>query len=168
MILFDFLPKESAITGEYYANLLDQMTIEIREKWCNKFSKGVLLHQDNATSTTARFQLMLRAKRIWNNITSHLFADLEPSLLLFPDLKKTTNKQTKKKKKTISMDAISASLKKSRHRLKSRLTQSAPSSSILEWWHWNIVGSYHAGGCLHGEKEDMILDRRKTGWLLID
>ena len=46
VIMLDFLPKRSTITGAYYANLLDQLRTAIREK----LSKGVLLQQDNAKS----------------------------------------------------------------------------------------------------------------------
>ena len=43
VIMLDFLPKRSTITGVYYANLLDQMRTAIREKRRGKLSKGVLL-----------------------------------------------------------------------------------------------------------------------------
>ena len=48
IIMLDFLPKRSTITGVYYANLLDQLRTAIREKRRGKLSKGVLLQQDNA------------------------------------------------------------------------------------------------------------------------
>ena len=48
VIMLDFLPKRSTITGVYYANLLDQLRADIREKRRGKLSKGVLLQQDNA------------------------------------------------------------------------------------------------------------------------
>ena len=48
VIMLDFLPKRSAITGVYYANLLHQLRTAIREKRRGKLSKGVLLQQDNA------------------------------------------------------------------------------------------------------------------------
>ena len=43
VIMLDFLPKRSTITGVYYANLLDQLRTAIREKRQGKLSKGVLL-----------------------------------------------------------------------------------------------------------------------------
>ena len=43
VIMLDFLPKRSTITGVYYANLLDQLRTAIREKRRGKLSKGVLL-----------------------------------------------------------------------------------------------------------------------------
>ena len=58
VIMLDFLPKRSTITGVYYANLLDQLRTAIREKRRCKLSKGVLLQQDNA-STLAKLQWML-------------------------------------------------------------------------------------------------------------
>ena len=48
VIMLDFLPKRSKITGVYYASLLDQLRTAIREKRQGKLSKGVLLQQDNA------------------------------------------------------------------------------------------------------------------------
>ena len=48
VIMLGFLPKKGTITGEYYANLLDQLRTAIREKRRGKLSKGVLLQQDNA------------------------------------------------------------------------------------------------------------------------
>ena len=43
VIMLDFLPKRSTITGVYYANLLDQLRTTICEKRRSKPSKGVLL-----------------------------------------------------------------------------------------------------------------------------
>ena len=48
VIMLDFLSKRSTITGVYYANSLDQLRTAIREKRRRKFSKGILLQQDNA------------------------------------------------------------------------------------------------------------------------
>ena len=54
VIMLDFLPKRSTITGVYYANLLDQLRTAIREKCQGKLSKGVLLQQDNARVHTCK------------------------------------------------------------------------------------------------------------------
>ena len=43
VIMLDFLAKKSTITGAYYANLLDQLRIVIREKRRGKLSKEILL-----------------------------------------------------------------------------------------------------------------------------
>ena len=48
VIILDFLPKRSAITGVHHVNLLDQLRTAIREKRRGKLSKRVLLQQDNA------------------------------------------------------------------------------------------------------------------------
>ena len=45
IIMLDFLPKRSTITGVYYA---DQLRTPIHEKCRGKLSKGVLLQQNNA------------------------------------------------------------------------------------------------------------------------
>ena len=54
VIMLDFLPKRSTITGVYYANVLDQLRTAIREKRRGKLSKGVLLQQDNARVHTCK------------------------------------------------------------------------------------------------------------------
>ena len=54
VIMLNFLPKRSTITGVYYANLLDQLRTPIREKRRGKLSKGVLLQQDNARVHTCK------------------------------------------------------------------------------------------------------------------
>ena len=54
VIMLDFSPKRSTITGVYYANLLDQLRTAIREKRQGKLSKGVLLQQDNARVHTRK------------------------------------------------------------------------------------------------------------------
>ena len=54
VIMLDFLPKRSTRTGVYYANLLDQLRIAIREKRRGKLSKGVLLQQDNPRVHTCK------------------------------------------------------------------------------------------------------------------
>ena len=48
VIMLDFLPKRSTITGVYYANLLHQLRTAIREIRRGKLPKSVLLQQDNA------------------------------------------------------------------------------------------------------------------------
>ena len=62
VIMLDFLPKRSTITGVHYANLLDQLRTAIREKRRGKLSKGVLLQQDNARVHTCNG--CCRAKRV--------------------------------------------------------------------------------------------------------
>ena len=54
VIMLDFLPKRSTMTGVYYANWLDQLRTAIREKHRGKLSKGVLLQQDNGTVHTCK------------------------------------------------------------------------------------------------------------------
>ena len=54
VIMLDFLPQKSTITGVYYSNLLDQLRTAIREKRRGKLSKGILLQQDNARVHTCK------------------------------------------------------------------------------------------------------------------
>ena len=54
VIMLDFFPKRSTITGVYYANLLDQLRTTICEKRRGKLSKRVLLQQDNMRVHTCK------------------------------------------------------------------------------------------------------------------
>ena len=70
VIMFDFLPKTSTITGVYYAILLDQLRTTIREKRRGKLSKCVLLQQDNARDHTCKVK-MAAVERNWYALTPH-------------------------------------------------------------------------------------------------
>ena len=59
IIMLDFLPKRSRITGVYYANFLDQLRTAICEKRQGKLSKGVLCNRTVRESTLAKLQWML-------------------------------------------------------------------------------------------------------------
>ena len=121
IIMLDFLPKRSTITGVYYANLLDQLRTAICEKHRGKLSKGVLLQQDNARVHTCKVAVDAVERNGYELIPHPAYSpDLAPSnFFLFPNLKKDIrglhfrsdeevvtavknkyiNKQTKKKKK---------------------------------------------------------------------
>ena len=90
VIMLDFLPKKSTITGVYYANLLDQLRTAIREKCRSKLTKGVLLQQDNARVHTCKVAMDAVE---WNGYElipyPAYLPDLDPSdFFLFPNLKK--------------------------------------------------------------------------------
>ena len=88
VIMFDFLPKRSTISGVYYANLLDQLRTAIRKKRRGKLSKDVLLQQDNARVHTCKVA-MDAVERIGYELIPHpaYSPDLAPSdLFLFPNL----------------------------------------------------------------------------------
>ena len=89
VIMLDFLPKRSTITGVYYANLLDQLRTAIHEKCQGKLSKGVLLQQDN---TRSQHKVAMDAvERNGYELIPHpaYSPDLAPSeFFLFPNLKK--------------------------------------------------------------------------------
>ena len=101
VIMLDFLPKRRTITGVYYANLLDQLRIAIREKCRGKLSKGVLLQQGNTRVHTCKVA-MDAVERNGYELIPHpayspdlapsnffLFPDFAPSdFFLFPNLKK--------------------------------------------------------------------------------
>ena len=89
VIMLDFLPKRSTITGVYYANLLDQLRIAIREKRRGKFSKSVLLQQDNARVHTCKVAMDAVERNGYELIPHPAYSpDLAPSdFFLFQKLK---------------------------------------------------------------------------------
>ena len=92
VIMLDFLPKRSTITGVYYANLLDQLEprTAIREKRWGKLSKDVLLQQDNVRNHTCKVA-MDAVERNGYELTPHpaFSPDLAPcDLSLFPNFKR--------------------------------------------------------------------------------
>ena len=90
VIMLDFLPKRSTITGVYYANLLDQLRTAIHEKRRGKLSKGVLLQQDKARVHTCKVAMDAVERNGYELIPHHAYLpDLPPSdFFLFPNLKK--------------------------------------------------------------------------------
>ena len=90
VIMLDFLPKRSTITGVYYANLLDQLRTAIPEKRRGKLSKGVLLQQDNARVHTCKVAMDAVMRNGYELIPHPAFSpNLDPSdFFLFPNLKK--------------------------------------------------------------------------------
>ena len=89
VIMLDFLPKRSTITGVYYANLLDQLRTAIHEKRRGKLSKGVLLQQDNARVHTCKVAMDAVERNGYELIPHSVYSpDLAPSDFLFRNLKK--------------------------------------------------------------------------------
>ena len=90
VIMLDFLPKRSTITGVYYANLFDQLRTAVREKRRGKFSKGVLLQQDNARVHTCKVAMDAVERNGYELIPHPAYSPgLAPSdFFLFPNLKK--------------------------------------------------------------------------------
>ena len=90
VIMLDFLPKRSTITGVYYANLLDQLRTNIHENVRGKLSKGVLLQQDNGRVHTCKVAMDAVEQNVYELIPHPAYSpDLAPShFFLFPNLKK--------------------------------------------------------------------------------
>ena len=90
VIMLNFLPKRSTITGVYYANLLDQLRTAICEKRRGKLSKGVLLQQYNARVPTCKVAMDAAERNGYELIPHPAFLPgLAPShFFLFPNLKK--------------------------------------------------------------------------------
>ena len=59
VIMLDILPKRSTITGEYYANVLDQLKTAIRENAEVNSLKVICCNKTTRESTLAKLQLML-------------------------------------------------------------------------------------------------------------
>ena len=90
VIILNFLPKRSTITGVYYANLLNQMRTTIREKRRDKLSKSVFLQQDNVRVNTCKVAMDAVERNRYELIPHPAYSpDLAPSdFFLFPNLKK--------------------------------------------------------------------------------
>ena len=90
VIMSDFLPKRSIITGVYYVNLLDQLRTAIREKRQGKLSKGVLLQQDIVRVHTCKVVMDAVEGKGYELIPHPAYLpDLAPSdSFLFQNLKK--------------------------------------------------------------------------------
>ena len=52
--MIDYKPADTSITGEYYANVIKQLSVAIKEKRRGKLAAGVLLLHDNATVHKSR------------------------------------------------------------------------------------------------------------------
>ena len=85
VIMLDFLPNRSTITGVYYANSLDQL----KNAEVNSL-KGVLLQQDNARVHTCKVAMDAVERNGYELIPHPAYSpDLAPSdFFLFPNLKK--------------------------------------------------------------------------------
>ena len=92
VIMLDFLPKRSTITGVFYAKLLDQLRTAIREKRRGKLSKGVLVQQNNARVHTCKVVMDAVERNGYELIPHPAYSpDLAPSdFFLFPNLNKST------------------------------------------------------------------------------
>ena len=90
VIMLDFLPKRSTITGVYYANLLDQLRTAIHEKRPANLSKSVLLQKNNARVHTCKVAMDVVERNGYELIPHSADSpDLAPcDFFLFPNLKK--------------------------------------------------------------------------------
>ena len=159
VIMLDFLAKKSTITVAYYANLLDQLRIVIREKRRGKLSKEILLHQDNARVHTCKIA-MDAVERNWYVLISHpaYSPDLAPSdYFLFPNLKKDIRGRHFR-----SNEEVVAAFEE-------WVREKGP--WLLQFWADGtgtpLVQVHHSRGQLHRKKRS-ISPRNKLGWFFID
>src|SRR5436190_12976832 len=90
IIFIDYLQKGKTINGEYYANLLQRLSDEIKKKRPHLAKKKVLFHQDNAPVHTSVIA-MAKINELNFELLPHApySPDLAPSdYFLFPNLKK--------------------------------------------------------------------------------
>lgn len=89
ILLFDVLPKNSTVTGQYYSELLNQLREEIKSKRRGKLTKKIILLQDNARVHTCRLVTETIEKHGWTTLDHPPYSpDLAPSdFFLFKNLK---------------------------------------------------------------------------------
>ena len=158
VIILDFSPKRSTITGVYYANLLDQLRTAIREKCQGKLSKDVLLQQDYARVHTCKVAMDAVEQNGYELIPHPAYLpDLAPSdFFLFPNLKKDICELHFRSDEEIEM-AVEEWVNGKDPFFSSGLT------ALEHRWSKCITleGNYI-------KKEEWISTGNKSGWLLID
>ena len=88
IILIDFKPAGTSITGEYYANVIKQLRVAIKEKRRGKLAAGVLLLHDNAPVQSRVAQVAIRECKFEQLNHPPNSPDLAPSdYYLFRNLK---------------------------------------------------------------------------------
>lgn len=90
ILMIDYLPKKTTITGEYYATLIKKLRECIKEKRRGKLTAGILLLQDNAPVHRAQVAMDALHDSGFTEIDHPAYSpDLAPSdFYLFPKLKK--------------------------------------------------------------------------------
>ncbi len=91
VLLVEYMPKKSTITGVSYAETLANLRTAIREKRRGKLARGVLLLHDNAPVHTSRVAKAAVNKNGFVELSHPPYSpDLAPSdFYLFPNLKKS-------------------------------------------------------------------------------
>ena len=117
VIMLGILRKKSTTNEVYYANLLDQLRTDIRERREGKLSKGILLQQDNPRGHTCKVAMNAAEQNGYKLIPHPFYSpDLAPSdFFLFLNLK----------------DAISGLTKKSSRQLRRGSREKTFTSSVL-------------------------------------
>ena len=89
IILIDYKPAGTSVTGEYYANVIKQLRVAIKEKRRGKLAAGVLLLHDNAPVHKSRVaQAAIRVCKFAQLNHPPYSPDLAPSdYYLFRNLK---------------------------------------------------------------------------------
>ena len=90
IVFINYLQKSKTINGEYYAKLLRELRQAIKSKRPGKLTKGVLLHQDNASAHKSLVAMSAVHDCGFELIDHPPYSpDLAPSdYFLFPNLKK--------------------------------------------------------------------------------
>lgn len=90
ILLIDYLPPKTTMTGQYYANLMAKLRNAIKEKRRGKLRNGVLLLHDNAPAHTSKLAKLAIRDSGFEEIDHPPYSpDMAPSdYYLFPKLKK--------------------------------------------------------------------------------
>lgn len=94
-ILIDYLPHNQTVTGVYYARLMDQLHVAIREKRRGMLTAGVMLLHDNAPPHKAAVAQAAIQRNRFEELSHPAYSpDLAPcDFHLFPSLKKSLRGQ---------------------------------------------------------------------------
>ena len=90
LLLLEFMPQKTTITGQTYANTITALWGAIKEKWRGKLSVGVLLlHDDASLHMSAKSQAAIRQCGFQQLNHPHYSPDIAPSdYFLFLVMKK--------------------------------------------------------------------------------
>lgn len=90
ILLIDYLPNKTTVTGVYYASLIEKLREAILQKRRGLIRRGVLFLQDNAPAHRSQVAMAALANSCFKVLTHPPYSpDLAPSdYFLFPNLKK--------------------------------------------------------------------------------
>ena len=92
LLLLEFMPQKTTITGQTYANTITALREAIKEKRRGKLSAGVLLVHDNApVHMSAKSEAAIRQCGFQQLNHPPYSPDLAPSIIFIPSYKKISS-----------------------------------------------------------------------------